>query len=423
LGGATKYTVIYKQLHADIHNRDRFHVLVETTDITGLKWRGWLLSTEDFFKTSTWTALDPTGAPSGEEMIVNGTFDSDLSGWYGAVLTVWEAGTARQNKSGLTTALLDQDVTLVSGTAYDYGGTFTRNAGFNQGAQLIIRRGGVLQTQIQWLAGESGAKSSSYTATSTDTYTIRIQSGAEASLPNGTANGWWDNITMTGGGDATQARPLAFDLDTQNGTRLYITTWVGSAVQLWVYDVSDPDLPSRTRIYNGLGTATSVEIAARTYFAVPRCAHLPGTADFGDIVYLFGRFSTGAHIYYSADAGVSITSKSGAWTTSRVGGFHAADALTLYAFVNSSPAALWRSTDGGTNWTQISTAPFGVEFEAVSKHSAGDFLIGNRAAGSAQGARQAAPYSSAWTDATGPAGQRLPTAADGGGGITSIIWV
>jgi hypothetical protein len=421
LGGVTASGVTYKQIHGDIHANGTFHVVVETLDITATLWRGWLLSTTDHWMTHTWTAIDPSIAPAYPEILVNGAFDLDLSGWYGAVLTVWEAGTARQNKSGFTYAQIDQDVALTAGTTYTYGGTFTRNAGFNQGAHIQIYQGAVLRDSIAWIAGESGAKTDTYTPIATDTYTVRLYSGVEAGLPNGTANGWWDDVSISRSGSATEARPIAFDLDVETGETLYIAVGVDDALQMWVYDVADPALPAFTRVYNNLGEATPAEVIAKTYYAVPRCAYLPGTANFGNYVYIFGIFSTGAHIVYSTDAGASGASiGDGTWAAARVTGFHQ-DGQTLYAFLDTP--RLWQSLDNGGAWTNVSDPGIVPEFEGVSFHASGRVLIANSlAAGAVRAAWSDSPYTT-WNDATGSAPDDLPDAGAGSAGLPVIVWI
>lgn len=220
--------------------------------------------------------------------------------------------------------------------------------------------------------------------------------------------------------------PLAEDIDTEDGTRLYMTVWNDSVLTLQRRTASTLVLESQT----SLGTAAEADVAAKTYFVVPRTPHLPGVANFGDIVYVFGRWDesgTIRHIMRSVDGGVTLTDIGDAsWTTERVGALSVSDGgATIYAFLNSASPALWLSTDSGASWAQVNTLPFSVEWEAVNRHggAAAEFIIGNNVAEAEMGAFLETPYTDTWIGATGPAGQRLPVAADGGSNIASIVWI
>jgi len=251
-----------------------------------------------------------------------------------------------------------------------------------------------------------------------DTWTLGAQYGIDAFRIDGTFT--------AATGTSTSVRPLAMDLDTEDASRLYMTAWTNG--DLRIYNFSTADLSATPTEYS-LGAATEGQINSRTYFAVPHTPHYPGTASFGNYVYAFGRMAGAiSHLGRSTD-GISSFSDigDGTWTTERVGAFRPTEetgGTELYAFLNGTPA-MWRTQDSGASWSSLGSNPFGVEFEAMSRHwgGGGDFLIGANAAGSVQAAWLDSPYTDAWYDATGPAGQRLPTAADGGSGITAIIWI
>ena len=228
---------------------------------------------------------------------------------------------------------------------------------------------------------------------------------------------------------ATEARPLAMDIDTEDGSRIYVTANIDGVIYLLTYG---SDWTGTAEQINDIATATFDEVATRDYFAVPRTPHYAEVADFGDYCYVFGRWSETAtgtvwHLGRSIDAGASLTNiGDGSWTTERIGGLLVGDSGNeLYSFLNAGSPRLWRSLNAGVAWSNINSSPFQLEFEAVSRHggASADVLIGNKNASSVQGAWLNLPYTDPWFDATGPALQRLPTAADGGGGITSIIWI
>lgn len=210
-------------------------------------------------------------------------------------------------------------------------------------------------------------------------------------------------------------RPLAIDVDNEDGTRVWVTSWDDGTLY---FKRKASDLSSGFVL--SFGAATEAEVDGRTYFIVPYAPAFFGTADFGNQVYVYGRWDetgTAKHIYKSTDGGSSFSDIGDAsWTTERVGAFWAEDTNTLYAITNegSGNASLWESTDGGSSWSDISTPPAEVEFEAVSIHPDGRILIGNKDSGTPHGSYLDKTYStSSWQDFS----------TMGGNGIVSIIWV
>lgn len=101
----------------------------------------------------------------------------------------------------------------------------------------------------------------------------------------------------------------------------------------------------------------------------------------------------------------------------RLGGINVFyDGDTIYAFANHpTTPRLWKTINQGTNWSNINSVPFNVEFDAVS-FAVWRVIIGSNAAGAQMAASLMAPYTGSWFDATG----ELPA---GAGTIPAIVWV
>ncbi len=219
----------------------------------------------------------------------------------------------------------------------------------------------------------------------------------------------------------TGQMPLGIDVDLESGSKVYVTTWdgdLGGDLLLKEYNSSIALQNTYTIADN---TATIIDIGNRTFFLSPYTPPFFGTANLGDIIYIYGRWDDGAvkHLAKSTNggAGFSNIGDSGVWGADWVGAFFADDANILYAFVNGGSPALYRSLNAGTNWTNLSVLPFDIDPHGVSKHPDGRILIANRINGAQMVAYADSAYS-AWTNATGS--PSFPTA---GGGARSIIWV
>jgi len=212
-------------------------------------------------------------------------------------------------------------------------------------------------------------------------------------------------------------RPLGLDVDLETGSRAWVTVWDSGTLFLKRYPAN---LESPTSF--SFGAATEAQVDARTFYLSPYTPAFFGTASLDDIIYVYGRWNDGAvtHIEKSTDGGVTFVDigDSATWGADWVGGFLADDASTLFAIINGASPALYRSTNGGTSWSNLSVTPFDVDPQSVSKHADGRILIANRSAGAQMVAYADPPDYPSWTNATGsPA---FPTA---GGGARSIIWV
>lgn len=210
-------------------------------------------------------------------------------------------------------------------------------------------------------------------------------------------------------------RPLGIDVDVDGGTKIWETVWGANTLFLREYSTA-----LAIQIVASFGTATEAQVDARTFYLSPYAPPFFGTAGLDDIIYVYGRWddSSVTHLEKSTDGGSSFTDigDSATWGAGWVGAFFATDSSNLFAFVNGAARALYRSTDGGSNWTSLSSLPFDVDPGAVSLHADGRLLISNRVAAAQMVAYAESPDFSSWINAT----DAFPT---GGSGSPAIIWV
>lgn len=218
----------------------------------------------------------------------------------------------------------------------------------------------------------------------------------------------------------TGERPLELDIDLAAGSKIWASKWKDGG--LYIQEYSSP-LVLQSNIAIATGTTTSViDLDTRTFYVSPYAPPFFGTASLDDIIYIFGRWDDSGieHLKKSVDGGASFgdIGDSGTWGAGWVGAFFADDANTLFAFVNGSSRALYRSINAGSSWTNLSSLPFDVDPGGVSKHPDGRILIINRDTGAQMATYAEAPDYSSWIDATGS-----PSFPTGGGGSNSVIWI
>jgi len=432
----TAADLTFVQVHADTHHKDTFYALAEWQNAGG-EWRGWLCKTTDFWKTCTWGRLGGVNL---------------IDGWLYPIAIYATGGTG----GGWSVTDADHALTRDGQYARLYAPVGSGcSIGFDFGVQIRAVDHYPIKFRAKYIGSKNECRMGIYPPNLVGGASVwfdpasdptdgsvyeRTESWDHGESGQGPGQYFYVNNWGFGGGDAyldyiaisvdnidgtpDARRPLAMDLDDQDGSRLYVTLWDGTNLALYVYD-SDLSLVRSL----SFGAATAAEVAAKTYFIRPHTPALPGVAGFGNQVYVFGRYNSGGvkHLAVSTDGGATVTPiGAAAWTTERVGAIVVdAAGQTIHAFLNAASPTLQRTLNGGGTWAQINTLPFSLEMEAMSRHwgDMKEILIGNNTPAAQMGAYQAAPYGGAWTNATGPAGQRLPTAADGGGGIMAIIWV
>jgi hypothetical protein len=218
----------------------------------------------------------------------------------------------------------------------------------------------------------------------------------------------------------TGQRALVQAVDQESGSIIYLTSWEDGTLFLYNRALSDLSETSKANF----GAAAASALVSRSNYISPYTPLFPDIASFGDYVYAFGRWDDGSvkHLALSTSAGGTGTFGSNlgdaSWGSDWVGAFFADDPTTLYAFVNGSSRALWRSEDSGSTWSSLSSLPFDVDPGGAVKHPDGRILIINRESGSQMAAIAQSPNYSSWIDATG-----APAFPQSGGGARSVKWV
>lgn len=422
--------VTIKRVHGDIHTKDEFFFIVEWENASNV-WRGWILKTTDDGTNWTWEGIEPIGT-AGEWVIAPNGFKGVFSASGGPLGT----GVVDQDGASFTISSVQRE-----GSSNHVVGLMI--AGYNDGDNkpTFIDSTVTLESVVPNISSPTNVRDRDNDCGNT------IIFNAASTEPGNMPETLNDNLAflyvLVGAfdftlsidtppdrcsGSAAGERPLETDVDLEDGSRIWVTKWTESefpgdtALYLQKYDTS---LVVQDAIQIML-TVTMAEVDARTYYISPYCPPFFETSGFGSIVYVYGRWDDGTvkHLSKSTDEGSSFTDigDSGTWGTGWVGAFFADDTNTLYAFVNGGSRALYRSLDGGSSWTNLSSLPFDVDPGGVSKHPDGRILISNRDAGGSQSAAYAiGPDYSSWVDATGsPAFPSVPASS---GGSNAIIWI
>lgn len=457
----TATTVTYKQLHGCIHNLNTFYVLVEWQEAGGA-WRGWLAKTINNGVSWTWQEVAPftkIGSyyyASAWSLISGFQFEYDT----------WALCIAQTNGWGYEDEGLAVDTDLTTYGQFFRGGTFAQYGSIHWAMHFGIgftRVAGIIPVEIRiklcavdgvsanlasecrlwpdqnpntWVAGAHDYVFPGVDPVGVNTLTpgpvidrtvnctnhdITEYVGFRVGGFNLDTNVYLafarihENYVTLG---AAETKPLAMDVDTDGGSRLYLTTWMDGNLYVEARNTSDLSLIRRYV----LGASTIAQVANKTYWVAPRCPHVPGPARFRDHVWVFGRYNDGAerHIAKSEDACVTFTNRDGdsGWDANhRLGGIVVLyNGDTVYAFVNhAATPRLWQSLNQGTNWANLNSMPVNVEFDAAY-NSTYDFIIGSNVAGAQMAAALVDPYTGAWENIT----DGLPVAS---GAAPAIVWV
>jgi hypothetical protein len=334
----------YVALHGDIHNEGTFYALAEWQNDSD-EWRGWILKTQDDGKHWTWGSSLQSYV--GGNLVTNGTFDSDCSGWspcgsHGVDWNSAHGGSCRMWFRALSDTYTGQTITIPTTGTYRLSATFYRNPAYTSPAQVRIP---VANLRLSWANPEEGTKSADVSL-SAGGKVLQIEA---TFFGSNILYGYFDDISLTLlNATSSEVRPLGIEVDSQDSSRIYVTVWDGTNLQLRVFNA---DMENQ-RSY-GLGAASAAEVAAKTYYAMPFSPHLPGNADFGDYIFVYGRMAGSiTHVAKSIDAGVSFSDVGnpawdGASRVTRFGAGQYGSPDELRAFL-TSPDEFWHAM--GSNW-------------------------------------------------------------------------
>jgi hypothetical protein len=427
--------ITFSPIHADIHTKDEF-TLLANFESAGLE-RAWFVKTEDDGVTWSWTPLSISVSDGGKIYAGASTMDCASGGanHFSVSSTNRIAGLpddtpgfftrVGSNPGGCNFNLnfyvdLGLDVTtpssiearvkgdnpIVGAVSVDGGNSlsgpwtnFTNNANwYATGITEFEWRGDYEHAGGPWryLRFEMGNGPGGSNGNKIEIDTVRLDA-ASASIP--------------------EVRGIWLEIDNEDGSLLWITTLSDGSLTL---QQRDNEAGTVSTNYD-LGAATTGEVDAKTYIAY---CFTPGFDN--DILFVFGRMQSPLglanpeHIILTTDGGDTWSSvgDSATWGADHIGAFHSSDTTTLYAFRNGASRALYRSIDGGTTWSSLSSTPFDVEPGGLSVHPDGRMLIINTDAGPAMAAYAEGPDYSEWIDATGS-----PAFPQAGGGANAVIWV
>jgi hypothetical protein len=196
---------------------------------------------------------------------------------------------------------------------------------------------------------------------------------------------WIDTIGVNAadlGATQSEARPIWMDVDSEDGSLLYLTMWNGEndELELWIYNTSD-FTPADSRI--SLGGCTLAQLNAKTYWAAP---HTPAFNQ--DYIYVFGRMNAPQalanpeHIIESNDGGATWASVENGWGADYCGAFRAEGATdgarTFYAVRNIAAAAAKLHVGLEAATYRIDTAfVAGVWVDALTVNPDGQVAVGS----------------------------------------------
>jgi len=216
------------------------------------------------------------------------------------------------------------------------------------------------------------------------------------------------DVAAPAGGD--DIRPGNHSIDIGDGTRIYYTYLDVEDGNIYAAQALVSDLAEAQTF--ALGTSTLAQWDARTYYAQCKAPFQNN----GGYVYIYGYWPLGGGEYLrlSTDSGASYNTDIGnaSWSAAWVSQIIVISEQSIYAFVTGGSRALWYTSDGGDNWTNLGSLPFDVSAAAINT-SDDRIAIANMDSAADQIAIAQAPLYATWNAATND------VAANGKG---EIIW-
>ncbi|MGQ9768513.1 MAG: hypothetical protein ACUVSS_14645, partial [Anaerolineae bacterium] len=301
-------------------------------------WRSWILKCTG--NGASWMWQPVTRAISGE-LVVNGTFHTNISGWSPTDGCFWDAGNGGRlgmRWRALSHTYTTQTITITESGNYTVSGTFgPRYQGYTNTAGLKLSRGATNWVVFEWVNDEVGTKTTNVYLPAND-YELRIYC---TYIQNNQIYGYFDDISVSSGvATWTPGYGIWLDCDTSNGDYLYLTIWEDN--HIYVKKIRTSSL-AVVHSYD-LGAATITDVINGTYSAYPRVKEFDP-----NVVYVHGRLPGGAHLLRSTDAGVSFAPVATTFDSDHhIGAFIVGHDGVLWAVENTGGApVLWRNTGNG----------------------------------------------------------------------------
>lgn len=381
-------------------------------------WRGWLLFSYDGGDSWTWRAL---GWASGGSY--GYSFLTDLESWYEEGLTLnppvtitWDVATGNPLGSVKCSnipapaaaygyARTDEvSGVIAAGTDIDYD--WRKTDGGIDIVQIItdVNPLGVTVGGLNVYAGPGDSGWQSRGPINLAAWAGEILIGVRFVFSSGgiAHDAWIDNFSIDGL-DGGEVRPMGCAIEQESLDLAIVTSGKFGRIVAEAYDL----LVSPYYVYRAydFGAGTLGQVAARTFWALPKTVNDPTLAGYGSYVYIHGRLpdvgGAVAHIALSTDMMQTFADigDSAVWLANYVGGFvEFWGAQTLYAAVGVN---LYVSVNGGAAWALASAMPHNLELGIAVGYDADEtMLVAHSDAAAPKVSVQATPYTGGWTDRT-----------------------
>jgi len=349
-------------------------------------WRSWVLKCTGNGDSWTWGADWTT--ISSIELVTNGTFDADISGWWDDApgnppdACSWDAGRMKMVFRALSDTYANQYITAPINATYDVSADFTRGA--YTGTVSLKVDGGIV---LNWGTTLTGVKSGTV-GLSAAQHTLQIVTAF------GGEDRWWDNITIPyGEGLPISMYPIWMDTDTASGQYLYLTAWVDGDLSL-IKILTSTLAPVST---TSLGSATIDQVVAGTYTAYPRVKEF-----IANEVYVYGQIpSPASQIAKSTNGGASFSAIENGWGGDNCGAFMIDEDGTMSAVRNGATPSFYR----GIGTLALQAASMGLAADVPP--DAFTKLPGRMAVGAASIVVETDDNGKTWADLSYPSGGDL----------------